>query len=146
MRPTVGEQLEGLRRILDDVVAPAVDGPYPADVLAGVVAALDALATGWADVSGFLAWDVAETMMLLRAAAEDDGTVAEAVRDLELATPDDLLDVRAWEVHQARVRGVLAELAPSLAEGPLAPRLAAHLRARADRFPIRVAQRMPGQR
>jgi hypothetical protein len=146
MRPTVSEQLEGLRRILDDVVAPAVDGAYPADVLAGVAAALDALAAGWAEVPAFLAWDVDETMAVLRAAADDDPRVAERVRGLDVAAPDDPLDVRAWEAHQARVRGALAAVAPSLADGPLAERLAAHLRARVDRFPIRVAPRMPGQR
>jgi hypothetical protein len=146
MRPTVTEQLAGLRRILDDVVAPAVEGVYPADVLAGVLAALDALASGWADVPSFLAWDIDASMELLRAAAEHDAALAAQVRALEADAPRDVLDLRALEEHQARVRTALAGVAPALAAGPLAERLAIHLRARVDRYPICAAQRMPGQR
>jgi hypothetical protein len=144
MRPTVGEQLEGLRRILDDVVAPAVDGVYPADVLRGALASLDAIATGWADVPSFLVWDAHESLALLRAAAKDDDSLAR-VRALDAAAPSDALDLHAVEEHHARVRTALAAAAPSIATGPLADRLAAHLRARVDRYPIRVVHRMPGQ-
>ena len=35
MRPDVSEQLDGLRRILEQVVAPELLDPYPADILAG---------------------------------------------------------------------------------------------------------------
>jgi hypothetical protein len=144
MRPTVSEQLEGLRRILDDVVAPAVDGLYPADVLGGVLASLDAIAAGWAEVPSFLVWDAYESLELLRAAANDADTLAR-VRALDAAAPSDALDLHAVEEHHARVRATLAAAAPSIAIGPLADRLAAHLRARVDRYPIRVVHRLPGQ-
>jgi hypothetical protein len=146
MRPTVSEQLEGLRRILAEVVAPAVEDVYPADVLTGVMAALDALAAGWAEVPQFLAWDIHESTELLRAAGRHDAELAARVHALEAAAPNEAFEVHAWEDHHARVRTLLADVAPSMAGGPLADRLTAHLRERADRFPIRVAQRMPGQR
>ena len=57
MRPTITEQLDGLRRILEEVVAPEVKDPYPADILAGVCATLETLAVGWSEVPAFLRWD-----------------------------------------------------------------------------------------
>ncbi len=68
MRPDVDEQLSGIARILERVVAPAVTDAYAADVLTGVTAVLDGIANGWADVAGFLAWDARETLALDRRA------------------------------------------------------------------------------
>jgi hypothetical protein len=50
MRPTVGEQLSGAARILEDIVLPEVDGRYAATPLRSVISALDGLATRWETV------------------------------------------------------------------------------------------------
>ena len=71
MRPGIDEQLTGIARILERVVAPAVGDRYAADVLAGVTAVLDGIANGWADVAGFLAWDARETLALVAECAPE---------------------------------------------------------------------------
>lgn len=131
MRPSVTEQLAGITRILEDVVVPAVDETYPADVLDGVIATLQALADGWIDVPAFLAWDAQASAALLA-----------PIGVAPPAPPADPYDLRALEAHHAAVRGLLAEHAAAIP----ADALAAHLRARAERYPIKVTQRMPGQR
>lgn len=128
MRPDVSEQLNGMRRVLQDVVAPEVDG-YPLDILDGVMSTLDALAASWADVPAFLRWDAGEMVRLL------DGHEVPP-------EPDDALDIRALEAWHARLRWLLQERVPEL----LGEELTAHLKARAERFPIRPETRMPGQR
>jgi len=147
VRPNVSEQLAGVARILADTVAPALVDPYPADILGGLIATLDALAVSWADVPAYLAWDAGETMALLTDAspaldAEQRGRLA----TLAGAPARDPLDLRALEDHH---RAVLELLADVIAAGPppdATPRIAAHLRERATRFPVVAAQRMPGQR
>src|SRR5581483_305862 len=47
VRPTPEEQLRGLREVLERVVAPELHAPYPADVLAAAVAALERLEQCW---------------------------------------------------------------------------------------------------
>ena len=133
MRPDVSEQLTGITRILEDVVVPDVEGAYPADVLDGVIATLDALAAGWLDVPAFLAWDARESAALLDAAGI-------TVPDLPGDRCD--YDVRALQAYHAEVRALLAAHVADV-DGDA---LAAHLRARAERYPIKATQRMPGQR
>lgn len=66
MRPTPSEQLNGMRRILDDVVRPHVDDAYAAEQLKHVMTALTTLAEGWDDVVPALVHDNAELAALLR--------------------------------------------------------------------------------
>src|SRR4051812_47167288 len=96
MRPTVSEQLSGVRRVLQDVVAPELDGGYPLDILDGVMSTLDALAASWMDMPAFLRWD-AEVMVALL-----DGH--------EVPTPSgDVLDIAALEEWHAQLRWMLQE-------------------------------------
>lgn len=135
MRPSLSEQLDGMRRVLADVVAPEIDGAYPADILTGALGTLEALAAGWADVPAFLQWDGEETARLLGLAG---ATAA--------PQPTDVLDLRALEAWHQQLRADLERAVPDLLAGPHAEELTAHMRARADRFPIRPVQRMPGQK
>jgi hypothetical protein len=65
MRPSVTEQLEGLRRILAETIAPEIAAPYPAEILGSVMMSLDALTRAWYAVPPYLAWDIAATEALL---------------------------------------------------------------------------------
>src|ERR1700761_4773582 len=68
MHPTVTEQLDGLRRILADVVAPEVTAPYPTEILGSVMGALNTLQSNWHAIPAFLHWDIATTSEVLDAA------------------------------------------------------------------------------
>ncbi|MCU1373981.1 MAG: hypothetical protein JWO68_1267, partial [Actinomycetia bacterium] len=103
MRPDVTEQLTGIRQVLADVVAPHVTDPYPADVLAGVLAALDLLADAWAQVPKFLCWDSAATAHVL-------ALVGQPVPPM----PDDLFDLAAVQTHHREVRGLLEAAMPAI--------------------------------
>jgi len=144
VRPDVSEQLAGAARILRDVVAPSVSGAYPADILAGVIATLDAVATGWADVPAFLAWDAAATLALLDAVGDDLAEEHGAAR-LALAAERPGPDVRAVAAHHTRVRALLADVVTAGPPPALVAPLAAHARERAARYPLDAAQRMPGE-
>ena len=61
MHPTITEQLDGLRRILAEAVAPEVTAPYPAEILGGVIGALSALQASLHTVPPFLRWDIETT-------------------------------------------------------------------------------------
>jgi len=147
MRPDIDEQLSGIARILERVVAPAVDDAYAADVLAGVSAVLDGIANGWTDVAGFLAWDSRESLALVIECAPvlADPVLADEARALA-AEPPSPLETRALAEHHTQARALLARVAPALPEGECRSRVAAHMRARVERYPIRAQARMPGQR
>ena len=146
MRPTVGEQLAGVARILAEVVAPAVDDPYPADVLGGLIATVEALAAAWAEVPVYLAWDAGETAALLSALG--DALDADSRRTLAALVADprgDPLDLRALEDRHRALQALLADAAAGGLPADDAARVAAHLRERAARYPVVAVQRMPGQ-
>jgi hypothetical protein len=54
VRPTVGEQLAGAARILEDLVLPEVEGRYAAEPLRSVISALAGLAVRWETVTADL--------------------------------------------------------------------------------------------
>lgn len=152
MRPTVTEQLEGLVRILQDVVAPEVADPYPADILAGVCATLEALATGWSAVPAFLRWDAAASAQLLSevfAAGGQHltGELADEVRSAVAASPPDPADLTALEAHHRRLRAALELAIPVITEheelSAARTHLAAVLRERAERYPLKTVWRPP---
>jgi hypothetical protein len=128
MRPSISEQLAGVRRVLADVVGPYVTDPYPSDVLAGALATLDTLAESWAAVPAFLRWDSEATADVLRLAG------------LEVpAAPDDPLDLDALQSHHREVRGRLEAAIPTLLERPdLSAAVIALFRERSERFPLSV--------
>ena len=122
MRPSFAEQLEGIARILEEVVAPEVADPYPSDVLAGAVGTLRVLADAHDRLPGFLEWDTAATTSLLARA----GVVVDPGR------ADDDADAR----HR-RARAALEAAVPRLAEdADLRGELLALFAERAQRFPF----------
>ena len=133
MRPTIEEQLLGLRAVLERVVGPEVRSPYPSDVLATVVGALERLAGDWATVPAALRSESTALDGLLgdaRAVATD----AAAAIDAALAEPPpDWLDPVAARAHYKHRRDLLTTVVRVLApDGAGAPDLwaavIAHLR------------------
>jgi hypothetical protein len=151
VHPSVTEQLRGIRRTLTEVVAPDLSSPYPAEVLRGVVAALEGLERSWARVFPFLVWDNAETAALLGAISPVlDPDLATRITQACDAEPGDALDVDAADARNEALRGLLAESVPHLAAGGAATvdahaAVVAHLRARIDRFPLTMNAPMPGR-
>jgi len=143
MRPTVAEQLQGIGRILAEVVAPEVTSGYPAEILRGAIGALNALGAAWTRVPAFLVWDIESTTNVLAAALPLlSGVVADAVRET-LAHPVDSADWAALEDRQHHVRGLLVQAMPAILDQPRdgeAYRLMTTLfRERADRFPFQMS-------
>jgi hypothetical protein len=126
MRPTVSEQLAGLRRMLAEVVAPEVADAYAADVLDGALATLDLLADAWADVPRFLRWDIEATARVL-----------ELVGVAVPPPPDDVLDLGALDARAEEVRDLLVQAMPAVVDDPRARDAAVRLfRERAERYPL----------
>jgi hypothetical protein len=152
MRPTVAEQLRGLRRILAEVVAPEVGAAYPADMLQGVIANLEMLERTVPAVAPFLAWDNDATASLLDAAAPLlGGDLAVAVAQARSWPPVDPLDVDALHARNVALRGLLADAVAPLAAGgehtaAAYDEVRAHLRARMARYPLTMAASMPSGR
>ncbi len=152
MRPDVSEQLEGLRRILDEVIAPELHDPYPADILAGVCATLETLSSGWREVPAFLQWDAEMSAALLRqvliSGVELDDALDDELRAAVFEDPPDAADLTALEARHARVRQALADAIPFVMDTDelreLRTYLAAHLRERAERYPLKAIWRPAG--
>jgi len=145
VRPTLPEQLRGLRRILDQVVAPAVDGDYERSTLEGVIRALEMLEQRANDAVPFLVWDNDQTLALLRSIAAHvplDGAI-------EPPSPVEPSDVVALDAENERVRGLLAAAVPSLARdrgaSEVYAHVIAHLRARVSRFPFTSTASLPSR-
>jgi hypothetical protein len=136
VRPSVTEQLDGMRRILEEVVAPELSDPYPRDILAGVCATLESLAAGWQQVPAFLDWDARASQVLV-AALEGDIT--------EAAEPIDPLNIAQLEARHRESRAALEKAIPTIAErgdlGELRTQTAAHFRERAERYPLKTVWR-----
>lgn len=140
MRPTLEEQLRGLRDILTTSVAPAVAGDYPRETLAGVVRALEMLEARVATVGPFLVWDNEATRTLLRelgagAAADAPETYAGALAGA---------DVAALDAENERLRGLLAATIPSLT-GDAHTAVVTHLRERIARYPYSTTGSLPAR-
>lgn len=121
MRPTVEEQLRGMRRILDEVVAPQVSDAYAREQLGHVTTALDGLAARWDTVVPALRNENAALAELLRRLLPDVAPleVASAVRarmaDLAAADlPDDELHFAPHHEHNQALRGCVAQLIAAL--------------------------------
>jgi hypothetical protein len=129
MRPTITEQLDGLRRILAEVVAPEVTAPYPAEILGSVIGALDALSANWARIPNYLAWEIESSRSILAAAG--------------IEPPQDL-DSASLEEQQVRMSGLLVQAQPAIAadkDGEAYRLMIAFFRERAQRFPFAMAAR-----
>jgi len=149
MRPTVTEQLDGLRRILAETIAPEVTSPYPAEILGGVIGALDALQANWHNIPAFLLWDIEATAGVLDTAKPllDAGLVAEIAA---ARVASDLTDLAALESRQLRMRELLVKAMPAIIADPgkadAYPQMIALFRERADRFPFSMAARPPAKK
>lgn len=150
MRPSIGEQLEQVRRILDDVIAPHVDDPYPQDILGGLANTLSGLAANWHRVPAFLQWDIGQVRQLLTewlalGGATVDSAIADDVRGVLAlsAPPDNPIDFEALDGYHSRLRAVLEKVVTSIAEcsefADMRPRLTGYFTARVDRYPLVVA-------
>ena len=142
MLPTVTEQLAGLRRILTEIVVPEITQPYPAEILAGVIAALGALENALPALPAFLTWDCESTAAVLdKALPIVDGELAIEIRAAAAEATTDPLDVAALERRQRDLRDLLARAAPAItaAQDRDAYRLMLSLmRERADRYPFAI--------
>jgi hypothetical protein len=145
VRPSITEQLNGLRRILEEVVAPELQDPYPADILAGVCATLETIAEGWARVPAFLMWDAEATTVLLADLRQTAGPtldhgLASDIAELLKTPPPEASDITALEAHHRQARALLERAVPTIAERPelgeLYTRLAALMRERGQRYPL----------
>jgi hypothetical protein len=136
VRPSVTEQLDGLRRILEEVVAPELKDPYPKDILAGVCATLESIAEGWQQVPAFLDWDTRASMALV---AQLGG------EDLETVEAGDPLNIAALEARHRESRAALEAAIPAIAERDdlreLRTQVAAHFRERGHRYPLKAVWR-----
>ncbi len=152
MRPSVTEQLAGLSGILREVIAPELENPYPRDILDGVCATLDAIASGWSEVAAFLDWDARATIAVLeQVLVAGEGVLGEELRAelraslTDLREPVDPLDLTALQARQRSARQALESVIPAFGDGdelaPARAHLASHLKARAARYPFKPAWR-----
>jgi len=148
MHPTITEQLDGLRRILAEAVAPEVTAPYPAEILGGAIGALDALQSRLHAIPAFLRWDIETTACVLGAAKP----LLNADLMAEIAAAEahcHLTDLAALEARQVRMRGLLVKAMPAILadrQGPAYAKMIALFRERTERFPLSMAVRPPAKR
>jgi hypothetical protein len=145
VRPTVSEQLDGLRRILEEVVAPQLSDPYPVDILDGVCGTLAMLAAGWQQVPAFQRWDAEQTAQLLADVRGVLGPALEpelqvAIAGVVDAAPADPADLGALDRRQRAAREALVAAIPTIAGrdelAGIRARLSDLIRERAARYPL----------
>jgi hypothetical protein len=149
MHPTVTEQLDGLRRILAETIAPEVTSPYPAEILGSVIGALDALQSNWHRIPAFLLWDIETTAGVLDAAMPK--LDVDLVAEIAAARTDiDHTNLAALESHQIRMRELLVKAMPAIIADPdktdAYPQMIALFRERAEGFPFSMAARPPAKK
>jgi hypothetical protein len=142
VRPTIGETLRGIRRILAEVVAPEVRAPYPAETLHAILTDLEVIERSWDRVLAFLHWDNAAMAALLGAIEPlVDPQLAAHVRAMSAAGPVDGLAFDAVNARNEEMRALLAAAIPQLAVGgertaAAYARVRAYLREHMDRYPM----------
>jgi hypothetical protein len=139
MRPTVEEQLQGISRILENVVAPCVNDAYARTLLAGLIANLRMLSGAVAAVPGFLASDNRATAALLAKLQTVVAPDLAARITLALAKPEpDATDAAALDQRNCELRELLSQ---ALCGTGLTPGMRAaalkHMSERASRAPMR---------
>ena len=147
MHPTVSEQLDGLRRILSEAVTPEVTAPYPAEILGGMIGALNALQASLHAIPAFLRWDIETTAGVLDTARPLLG--AHLVAEIDAAKAgSDLTDFAELEILQVRMRGLLVQAMPAIRaeRGAAYGQMIALFRERTERFPFSMAARPPAKK
>jgi hypothetical protein len=138
MRPTVGEQLAGAARILEEFVLPEVEGRYAATPLRTVISALEGLSTRWETVIADLMEEndacARSLAPLLAPYADRLPDLAALVGSPEPGTPYPVFG----DVHERnlRWRAVVAAAVPLVQDDPpVHAAVRAHLRTYAERNP-----------
>ena len=127
MYPTVTDQLRELRRVLNDVVMPEVNGSYAQETLSSVLSTLKMLEGAWDRVVPFLLWDNEQLSSLLGG-------------DAPAATPSDPSDFAA--VHQRNLE-LRDRLSKTVRDGPETGPLLAYFRERIARYPFTSTVALP---
>lgn len=147
MRPDMTDQLAGVRRILNDIIAPELREGYPSQVLRGVVKNLMMLEGAWPKIISFLEWDIEQTEALLRGMAP---FLDDSMKSRVLAALEGGLDERSPEEldrRNAEVRQVLADAIPQLLRredaSPVVAQVKEHLVQRMSQYPFRMAISTP---
>ena len=144
MRPTISEQLDGIQRLLAEIVAPEVTAPYPREILTGAIAALSALREALPRVPTFLRWDADSTAAVLAAALPLlPADLAADVRSTLAASPGDTLE--SLETCQEELRALLSKAMPAILteRGEAYRAMVALFRERAERFPFSITATAP---
>ena len=142
MRPTVTEQLEGICRILEHSVAPALANDYTLETLRSLVANVRMLGRAWHKLLPFLHWDNGVMVELLSTARDSVDTALRArIDDALAAAPAACDDGVAAEARNDQLRALLTECL----DGPptLMTRIASHLAERSQRYPLRLTGAVP---
>jgi hypothetical protein len=144
VRPSISEQLDGMARIVRDVLGPHLDDAYAGDIANGMAVTLATIASSWQDVPAFQRWETGEIVGLLGDAVPHlDAALAEEVAAFSNGGPDagaDPLDLRALDARHATARELLARAVPAIesVDAPAAARgrLHALARERIGRYPL----------
>jgi hypothetical protein len=146
MRPTVSEQLLGIRHVLGEVIAPQVTDSYATGILDGLMSALESLADGWHQVPRFLRWDAEQSAAVLTAAAAHlDAELVAELRSALADAPESDLDLIALQQHHRRLRALLEQAVPAIVGQPdTRALLVDHLRSRVGKYPITTRTPPPG--
>ena len=141
------DQLSGIRRILDEIIAPELREGYPSQVLRGVVKNLAMLEGAWVRILPFLEWDTQATAALLEAAAPlVDDDLAQRIEG-SLSQGPWARSLEELEQHNTDLRGLLTEVIAQLPEGgetaQVQEQIKAHLVERTGRYPFRMAIAAP---
>jgi hypothetical protein len=124
MYPTVTDQLRELRRVLNDVVMPEINGSYAIDTLSSVLSTLKMLEGAWDRVVPFLLWDNEQLIGLLG----DDGPAP------------DPSDFTAVHLRNLELR---ERLATAVRDGSDPAPLVAYFRERIARYPFASTVALP---
>ena len=144
MRPTVTEQLDGVCRILEDVIAPEIAGSHPRETLRNLVSNLRMLSRSWTRLLPFLHWDNAASTALLLAAREQAGApLATRIDTIVASAPADLADAEAVHAYNTVLRACLSECILASCAAVLTERMAEHFADRAARYPLRLTGAQP---
>ena len=142
MRPTVTEQLEGMCRILESAVAPALANDYTLETLRSLVANVRMLGRAWHQILPFLHWDNGVMMELLTTAAHSATPELQArINSALTATPAETSDGQAAEARNEQLRTLLT----ACLDGPpaLMVTISSHLIERSRRYPLRLTGAVP---
>jgi hypothetical protein len=147
MRPGMTDQLAGIRRILDEIIAPELREGYPSQVLRGIVKNLAMLEGAWVRILPFLEWDTEATVLLLEDAAPlVRGELREEIRAALQQGPS-ARSLEDLEERNTGLRSLLTAAIPQLAaleEGSeVLQRVKDHLLERTSRYPFRMAIAAP---